>query len=149
MVFGTISNLVYNYFLLHLGYKLVQCYNADWSRMSDIWSSSLLNVIQLAMWNPHTREFYLLIQQIMTGAFGGNTLWHNSDIKNGRNICLRPVKINVLFLICTCIYFRAYEKNDPRGINLARKRRFSAFSQFWKHLSRPIRSWLKLHLKLY
>ncbi len=39
-------------------------------------------------------------------------------------------------------------KQYPCGIKLAGKR-FSAFSQFLKHLSRSIRSELKLHLKLY
>ncbi len=43
---------------------------------------------------------------------------------------------------------KCLEKN-PCSITLAGKRGFSAFSQFLKHLCRPIRSGLKLHPNLY
>ncbi len=45
--------------------------------------------------------------------------------------------------------FQGLRKNDTSAIRLAGMRRFSAFSQFVKHLSRTIRSGIKLHLKLY
>ncbi len=53
-------------------------------------------------------------------------------------LLIRTVKIIFLFLICTRIYLRASQKKIPTW-HQPGNMRFSAFSQFLKHLSRPIR----------
>ncbi len=60
---------------------------------------------------------------------------------------LRPVNINVLFLICSHVYFRASEKN-PCGISLAGKKRFSAFSQILNYLSMQLKLALEIEYNI-